>query len=243
MVSGRLSPILRHLRRVIPPREGDGVSDAQLLERFVHENDETAFELLLWRHGPMVWTLCRRILPDFHEAEDAFQAAMLVLARKAGSINKRLSLASWLYKVAFRIALRARADSTRRAKLEKEKRTLPPQVFMPDLGNDVRELRPVIDEGLMQMPEKYRAPVILCYLQNKTNEEAAQQLHWPVGTVKTRLAKARDLLGQWLRRRGVVLSTATLASILMPPTSQAVMPAGILSASLKAAMLVSAGSS
>ncbi len=92
MVSGRLSPILRHLRRVIPPREGDGVSDAQLLERFVHENDETAFELLLWRHGPMVWTLCRRILPDFHEAEDAFQAAMLVLARKAGSINKRLSV-------------------------------------------------------------------------------------------------------------------------------------------------------
>ncbi len=151
MVSGRLSPILRHLRRVIPPREGDGVSDAQLLERFVHENDETAFELLLWRHGPMVWTLCRRILPDFHEAEDAFQAAMLVLARKAGSINKRLSLASWLYKVAFRIALRARADSTRRAKLEKQKRTLPPQVFMPDLGNDVRELRPVIDEGLMQI--------------------------------------------------------------------------------------------
>jgi RNA polymerase sigma factor (sigma-70 family) len=242
MIHGRLSPILRHLRRVIPPREGDGVSDAQLLERFVHQNDEAAFELLLWRHGPMVWTLCRRILPDFHEAEDAFQAAMLVLARKAGSINKRRSLASWLYKVAFRIALRARADSARRAKLEKRNLTLPPQVFVPDLGNDVRELRPVIDEGLMQMPEKYRAPVVLCYLQNKSNEEAARLLRWPVGTVKTRLAKARELLGQWLRRRGIVLSTATLASILMPPTSQAAIPANILSATLKAAMLVSAGS-
>ena len=111
MIHGRLSPILRHLRRVIPPREGDGVSDAQLLERFVHQNDEAAFELLLWRHGPMVWRLCRRILPDFQDAEDAFQAAMLVLARKAGSINKQCSLASWLYKVAFRIAIRARADS------------------------------------------------------------------------------------------------------------------------------------
>ncbi|HEV2949275.1 MAG TPA: sigma-70 family RNA polymerase sigma factor [Gemmataceae bacterium] len=242
MIHGRLSPILRHLRRVIPPREANGISDAQLLERFVHQNDEAAFELLLWRHGPMVWTLCRRILPDFHEAEDAFQAAMLVLARKAGSINKRLSLASWLYKVAFRIALRARADSARRAKLEKRNLTLPPQVFVPDLGNDVRELRPVIDEGLMQMPEKYRAPVVLCYLQNKSNEEAARLLRWPVGTVKTRLAKARELLGSWLRRRGVVLSTAALASILMPPTSQAAMPAGILSATLKSAMPVSAGS-
>jgi Sigma-70, region 4 len=113
---------------------------------------------------------------------------------------------------------------------------------VPDLGNGVRELRPVIDEGLMQMPEKYRAPVVLCYLQNKSNEEAARLLRWPVGTVKTRLAKARELLGHWLRCRGVVLSTATLASILMPPTSQAAMPAGTVSATLKAAMLVSAGS-
>src|SRR5260370_29181018 len=169
MTTARLSPVLRHLRRFVRPPMQDGVSDAQLLDRFVVQNDEAAFELLLWRHGPIVWSLCRRILPDFHEAEDAFQAAMLVLARKAGSINKQRSMASWLYKVAFRIAVRPRADSTRRAKLEKEKRTLPPQVFMPDLGNDVRELRPVIDEALMQMPEKYRAPVILCYLQNKTN--------------------------------------------------------------------------
>jgi RNA polymerase sigma factor (sigma-70 family) len=218
------------------------VADAQLLERFVHQNDEAAFELLLWRHGPLVWNLCRRILADFHEAEDAFQATMLVLARRASGINKRLSLASWLYKVAFRIAIRARADSARRSRLEKQRMMLAARVLEPDSANDSLDLRPVIDEGLMQMPEKYRVPILLCYLQNKTNEEAARLLRWPVGTVKTRLAKARELLGHWLRRRGVILSSAGIVSFFGTPTSQAAIPAGVLSATLRAAMLVSAGS-
>jgi RNA polymerase sigma factor (sigma-70 family) len=181
-------------------------------------------------------------LADFHEAEDAFQATMLVLARKASGINKRLSLASWLYKVAFRIAIRARADSARRSRLEKQRMMLAARVLEPDSANDSLDLRPVIDEGLMQMPEKYRVPILLCYLQNKTNEEAALLLRWPVGTVKTRLAKARELLGHWLRRRGVILSTAGIVSFFGTPTSQAGIPAGVLSATLKAAMLVSAGS-
>lgn len=240
MANGRLSPVLRHLRRVIPPTGNDGVSDAQLLERFVLRNDEAAFELLLWRHGPMVWSLCRRMLPDFHEAEDAFQAAMLVLARKAGSISKRRSLASWLFKVAFRIALRARADSLRRVKLHEQLQQWPARIFIPEEGNGYTELRPLIDEGLNELPEKYRAPVVLCYLQNKTNEEAARQLRCPVGTVKTRLAKARALLSRWLRHRGIVLSTAGLASILTPP-SKAALPAGLLTTALQAAMVASAG--
>jgi RNA polymerase sigma factor (sigma-70 family) len=242
MTRRQLSPVLRHLRRLVGPPAQDGVSDAQLLDRFVAQNDEAAFELLLWRHGPMVWGLCRRILPNFHEAEDVFQAAMLVLARKAGSINKKRSLASWLYKVAFRIALRARADSSRRFRFEKQLERWPARVVNFDSDNGCTELRPLIDEGLDELPEKYRAPVVLCYLQNKTNEEAARLLRWPIGTVKTRLAKARELLGRWLRRRGVVLSAAGLASALIPSTSQAMMPAGLLSATLKSAMLVSAGS-
>jgi RNA polymerase sigma factor (sigma-70 family) len=241
MTHVRLSPVLRHLRRLVGPPLQNGVSDAQLLERFVRQNDEAAFELLLWRHGPMAWNLCRRILPDFHEAEDAFQAAMLVLAKKAGSISKKQSLASWLYKVTFRIALRARADSSRRVHLERQARSWRPRFFTWEPDNGFTELRPLIDEALNELPEKYRAPVVLCYLQNKTNEEAARLLQWPIGTVKTRLAKARELLGRWLRHRGVIMSAAGLTSILKP-TSNSALTAGILTATLKAAMLVSAGS-
>jgi DNA-directed RNA polymerase specialized sigma24 family protein len=122
MASGQLTPVIRHLRRMVRPKRGDGVSDAQLLDRFVLQNDEAAFELLLSRHGPMVWALCRRILRDHHEAEDAFQATMLILARKARSIGQYHSLASWLFKVAFRIALRARAGSLRRARFTRQLR-------------------------------------------------------------------------------------------------------------------------
>jgi RNA polymerase sigma factor (sigma-70 family) len=220
----------------------NGISDAQLLERFVLQKDEAAFELLLWRHGPMVWGLCRRILPDFHEAEDAFQATMLVLARKAGSINKKCSLASWLYKVAFRIAVRARSDSVRRKVLQKQARQWLTRIFASEPDNGFSDLRPLIDEGLSDLPEKYRAPVVLCYLQNKSNEEAARLLQWPIGTVKTRLAKARELLGHWLRHRGVILSAAGLMSALMVDPSQAMLPAGLLPATLKSAVMVSAGS-
>jgi RNA polymerase sigma factor (sigma-70 family) len=238
MANGPLSPVIRHLRRLSRPAARDGISDAQLLERFLVQGDQAAFELLLWRHGPMVWGLCRRILHDHHEAEDAFQATMLVLARKAGSIGQSHSIASWLYKVAYRIALRARAASSRRARFEKHVRQLTTAAVCPDLESTWGELRRVIDEELARLPEKYRAPVVLCYLQNKTNEEAAKLLRWPIGTVKTRLVRARELLGQRLGRRGVALSAAGLATVLAPPVAEAALPAGILNATLGAAMLL-----
>jgi RNA polymerase sigma factor (sigma-70 family) len=241
MTNGRLSPIIQHLRRVVRPAQTAGISDAQLLDRFVVQGDAAAFELLLWRHGPMVWGLCRRMLSDFHEAEDAFQASMLVLARKAGTIGKRRSLASWLYKVTFRIVLRAKAVSARRARFEKHVDQLPSIPINLESENGCCELRPLIDEGLNSLPEKYRVPVVLCYLQNKTNEEAARQLHWPVGTVKTRLSKARELLGDWLCRRGVAFSTEGYESILAPAAVSAALPASLLESTLKAAMLVSLG--
>lgn len=241
MTNGRLSPIIQHLRRVVRPAETAGISDAQLLERFVVQGDAAAFELLLWRHGPMVWGLCRRMLSDFHEAEDAFQASVVVLARKAGTIGKRRSLASWLYKVTFRIVLRAKAVSARRARFEKLVDQLPSIPINLESENGCCELRPLIDEGLNSLPEKYRVPVVLCYLQNKTNEEAARQLHWPVGTVKTRLSKARELLGDWLCRRGVAFSTEGYESILTPAVVRAALPAGLLESTLKAAMLASVG--
>jgi RNA polymerase sigma factor (sigma-70 family) len=240
MANGRLAPVIRHLRRMVRPAAGEGISDAQLLERFAVQGDEAAFELLMWRHGPMVWGLCRRILQDHHEAEDAFQATMLVLARKAGSIGQYQSIASWLYKVTYRIALRARAGSSKRARFQKQVRQLPAAVVLPDTESAGGELRQVIDEEVTRLPEKYRAPVVLCYLQNKTNEEAAKLLRWPVGTVKTRLVRARDLLGRSLGRRGMALSAAGLAPALASPPAEAALPAGILDATMGAAMLMPA---
>jgi RNA polymerase sigma factor (sigma-70 family) len=238
MANGRLAPVIRHLRRMVRPAAGEGISDAQLLERFAVQGDEAAFELLMWRHGPMVWGLCRRILQDHHEAEDVFQATMLVLARKAGSIGQYQSIASWLYKVTYRIALRARAGSSKRARFQKQVRQLPAAVVLPDTESAGGELRQVIDEEVTRLPEKYRAPVVLCYLQNKTNEEAAKLLRWPVGTVKTRLVRARDLLGRSLGRRGMALSAAGLAPALASPPAEAALPAGILDATMGAAMLM-----
>src|SRR4051812_6368754 len=200
MNAPRIGPALRCLRRLAAPDDAD-TSDARLLQRFVSQRDESAFELLVWRHGAMVHGLCRRLLRDGHDAEDAFQATLLVLARKASSIGKHESLGSWLYKVAYRVALRARDVALRRARHERQVEA------MPDLGDPHApadsgwaELRPVLDEELARLAEKHRAPVVLCYLQGLSNEEAARQLACPVGTLKTRLAQARRLLGAQLTR-------------------------------------------
>src|SRR5262249_38070206 len=157
--------------------------------------------------------VCLRLLHDVHDAEDAFQATMLALARKAGSISRWASVASWLYKVAYRTALRARAQRTRRTCLEKPLVHLPAAGTWAEPDGDLiwRELRPILDDELQRLPEKYRLPVILCYLEGKTNEEAARQLQWPLGTLKTRLTKARELLRTQLAHRGITLSMGLLA--------------------------------
>jgi RNA polymerase sigma factor (sigma-70 family) len=229
--------VIRYLRRIVDPAGASGVPDAQLLERFVTRRDEAAFELLVYRHGPMVFGVCQRVLRDVHDAEDAFQATLLALARKAGSIGKWNSVSSWLYKVAYRTALRVRAQVTKRARFEKP--LVHPVVVgaSPDPGDDLvwRELRLVLDEELNRLPEKYRVPVVLCYLEGKTNEEAARQLQWPLGTVKTRLTKARELLCTQLARRGLTLSTGLLATALSPNTAAAGIPEVLMGTIVQAA--------
>jgi len=179
----------------------DALTDDQLLRRFASDRDEEAFAALVRRHGPLVLAVCRLVLGGAHDADDAFQATFLVLARKAGSIRDPGLLGNWLYGVASRIARRIRSAVNRRQARERQVRRLPE--FPQSAVAEISDLRPVLDEELRRLPEKYRAAVGLCYLEGKTNEEAARLLRWPTGTVKGRLARARDLLRQRLTRRGL----------------------------------------
>ncbi len=195
------------------------LNDEQLLDWFLNRDDgsaEAAFRAIVVRHGPMVLGVCRHILNQLQDAEDAFQATFLVLARKAGSIRDRRVLARWLYEVAYRIAMRARTNGVRRRTHERQGGEMAATVTSDNHG--WVELRPVLHEEVNRLPEKYRLPVILCYLEGKTNEEVAEQLKWPVGTVKGRLSRARDLLRSRLTRRGLALSAAFLVTALADGT-------------------------
>ncbi|MBI3408779.1 MAG: sigma-70 family RNA polymerase sigma factor [Planctomycetes bacterium] len=209
MTTDQMATALRRMRRFLV--RPDAGTDIQLLHRFVHQRDESAFELLVWRFGRMVYSVCRRVLRDEHDAEDAFQATMLVLARKANSVCRVEALGGWLYRVAYRVALRARENTARRARHEQRLPTVP-DVPDPDRADPaVAELQSVLDEELNRLAEKHRAPVVLCYLEGLTNEEAARRMRCPIGTIKTRLAKARSLLASQLRRRGLALAASIVA--------------------------------
>jgi RNA polymerase sigma factor (sigma-70 family) len=224
-------------------RASSGHGDAALLERFVADNDEVAFEVLVQRHGPMVLGACRRILLDNHDAEDAFQATFLVLARRAGTIRNADALAAWLYAVACQVSTRAR-----KARGQRNRTQILTGTDIGERGADEgpalewRELRPVLDEELGRLPEKYRAPVVLCYLEERSNAEAAEQLGWPVGTVKGRLARAREMLQSRLARRGVALSVGLLAtgSAARAALTSAVPPA-LMTATLQQAARIALG--
>ncbi len=234
----QLDNIMTWLHRVIgTPPTGD-LADGQLLERFTTQHDETAFEGLLARHGPLVLGVCRRVLADAHEADDAFQATFLVLVRKAASLRKRGSLASWLFTVAYHIALKVRGDAARRREVETRSAAMSPREAT---GAGVWcDLRPVLDEELHRLPQKYQAPILLCYLQGKTQEEAARELGWTKGTVSGRLARARELLRGRLSRRGITLSAAGLGTVLAEHEATAV-PFALGQSTLKAAVLVVKG--
>src|SRR5690348_2776599 len=161
MAGAPLRSAILPLVRGLPP--ADGTDDAALLERFIAWRDEAAFELLVYRHGPMVRGLCRRVLRQEQDAEDAFQATFLALARQARSVRRGGSLAGWIYRVAFHAALKARARAVRKATA-----ALPEDVAGPADPADaaeVREVRAVLDEEVMRLPARYRLPVVLCYLQ------------------------------------------------------------------------------
>jgi RNA polymerase sigma factor (sigma-70 family) len=186
------------------PVEAPGVedpTDGQLLERFVSRRDESAFAALVRRHGRMVLGVCRRVLGDAHHAEDASQAAFLVLVRKAASLGRPPSLANWLYAVAYRTALKARANAARRWACERQAVPLPPTAPPDEVVR--REARAALDEELSRLPECYRAPLVLCYLEGRTNEDAARALGWPTGSISYWLARGRAILRERLTRRGL----------------------------------------
>lgn len=180
-----------------------GLTDGQLLERFASRRDassDLAFAALVERHGPVVLNVCEGVLRDRHDAEDAFQATFLVLARRAASIRKRDSVASWLYGVALRVASGARSSAARRRSHEKKvvrsPGSLAPDEFRTDDGL-------LLHEEVSRLPERYREPVLLCFFEGLTHEEAAQQLGWPLGTVKSRLARGKERLRARLHRQGL----------------------------------------
>ncbi len=196
------------------------MSDGGLLERYLTGDEvsaQQAFQGLVERHGPMVLGICRHILSAEHDAEDAFQATFLVLAQKGGTIRNRTVLAGWLHEVAHRIAIKARVSVVRRRQIERQAMAMAPAPIALNQQDEEaawNELRPVLHDEVDRLPDKYRVPVILCYLEGKTNEEVAEQLRWPVGTVKGRLSRARDMLRSRLVRRGLGLSAAFLLTAL-----------------------------
>jgi RNA polymerase sigma factor (sigma-70 family) len=225
MADARLAPLLRHLHRLAGPPGGAELTDAQLLERFALCRDEGAFECLPRRHGPLVWRVCRRVLPGAQDAEDAFQGTFLVLARRAGAIRKPGSLSSWLHGVAYRVARKAR-DGLERGRLCEARAACAPACD-PAREAAWRELGQALEEELHGLAEKYRAPLLLCYWEGLTNEEAARRLGWPGGTVKTRLAQARRLLHERLARRGLALPAGAVATLLAPAGVEAAVPAAL----------------
>lgn len=210
------------------------VSDAELLERFVTGQDGSAFAALMARHGPMVFGVCRRLLRHSQDAEDAFQATFLILVRKAASIGQSELVGNWLYGVAMRVATRARLLTARRR--EREIADLERLAAAAGETNEASALSEAIVEEVERLPAKYRGPVVLCYLEGRTHEEAAGQLHWPIGTVKGRLSRARDMLRKRLTRRGLVLSTAALSTTLAAEASAASLPPALIDLTLKAAI-------
>jgi RNA polymerase sigma factor (sigma-70 family) len=230
----------QYFRRLVAAPASDDSSDSSLLKRFVSKKDESAFAQLLQRHGPLVLRVCRQVLQRPEDADDAFQATFMVLARQAGSIRQGQSLPGWLYKVAYHIAVQVRGRAVNRqvheelvAAMRQEKANEPSE------GKDVW---PILHDELNRLPSKYRTPMVLCYLDGLTNEEAAGQLNCPVGTVKTRLNRARDLLRNRLARRGVALTPVILAGLLLTPASaSAAVPAALSQATLQAATLFAAG--
>jgi RNA polymerase sigma factor (sigma-70 family) len=212
MLNRQQKVILPQLCRLIGSQFGGALSDRQLLERFLGRRDADAFAALVRRHGPAVLGVCRRALGNVHDAEDAFQATFLVLARNARSIVRQESLGSYLYGVAYRVSLKARANAVRRRRQEGQAALRAADRSADDAT--VEDLRPILDEEINRLPDKYRRPIVLCYFEGKTYQEAARLLGWPAGTAAARLARARALLRSRLAIRGLAPSVGALAVLL-----------------------------
>jgi RNA polymerase sigma factor (sigma-70 family) len=219
-------------------------TDAQLLEQFAFEEQESAFNALIGRHGPMVLGVCRRVLQNEKDAEEALQSTFLLLARKASSIRKKESIASWLYGVAFRVSVRWRKRSELRSQREISIQEAFPHEEPSQQSHESRswnEVQAILDEELNQLPEKHRTPLVLCYLQGKTNEEVAGELGCPLGSMHHRINQARELLRQRLVKRGLTLSSTLFLGMVAEHSVQAAVPAHVMTATSQAALQVASG--
>jgi RNA polymerase sigma factor (sigma-70 family) len=232
-------PIIQQLRRVALRTDDGGPSDGQLLGCFLDRRDEAAFEALVRRHAPMVLGVCRRVVGNVHDAEDAFQATFLVLVRKAASVRPREALGSWLYGVAYRTALGARARLARRRAKERQVEEMPQPEVEP--AEPPRELLALLDRELNRLPEHYRVPVVLCDLEGRPRREVAHRLGLPEGTLSSRLAKARKLLARRLKQYGPTLAGGALAAALTRVAAWACVPNVLIVSTTRAALLVAAG--
>jgi RNA polymerase sigma factor (sigma-70 family) len=239
MASTPLGAVVRHIRKLAGAPVAR-TTPVQLLRRFADEQNEDAFAELMRRHGPLVLSVCRRVLGHEQDAEDAFQAAFLVLARKAASIRKGESVGSFLYGVAYRIAMKERTKHAGRRQRERE--VGQPAATEPVYEAAWRELQVILDEGLNHLPEKYRVPFVLCCLEGKSKSEAARELDWKEGTVSSRLAHARKELQQFLSRKGVTLSAAMAAVGIAENTASAYVPPLLAASCVRAATLFASGS-
>src|SRR6201987_4262709 len=238
MATAQMDTVIRHLRRAVLRQDGASWTDGQLLASFIDQKDEAAFEALVRRHGSMVFGVCRRVVGNHHDAEDAFQATFLVLARKASSVRPRERVANWLHGVALRSAMKAKTMTAKRRGREKQVTEMPePEATQQDQW---RDLQPLLDQELNGLPENYRLPILLCDLEGKTIKEAAQQFGWPQGTLAGRLARGRKLLAKRLMSRGVVLSVGSLAAVAAQNVAAAGVPTSLMSSTVKAATLIAA---
>jgi RNA polymerase sigma factor (sigma-70 family) len=248
MAKQPLQTLVRHLRKVARPLESASADDRDLLVCFVKRQDSIALAALVQRHGPMVRGVCQRLLRQETDVDDAFQATFLVLLRKAHTIRKSRSLASWLYGVAFRIArshqrseVRSQRSEARSQSLEVGKQALRSTTTDPGMAVAWREMCAVLDEEVHGLPEKYRAPLVLCYLEGHTRDQAARQLGWSLRTLERRLDQGRDRLRGRLARRGITLTAALLATGLSQQVGLCVVPAALVEQTIQAASGLAAG--
>jgi zinc protease len=228
------SAVVGSIQRLFEQGTVISLGERQLLDRFLSCADESAFEAIVGRHGPMVLSVCRHVLADEHDVEDAFQATFLILVKKAGSIRDRDVLGTWLYGVARRVAVRAQANARRR---QAQERTGLEQIDVRDDHKsplESNEIRAIVDAELERLPQRYRAPLILCEIEGRTHEQAAVEIGCPVGTIKSRLSRGRERLRSRLARRGLATSVLVPGPMFLSDPAWTV-PAKLLGQTVRAA--------
>jgi RNA polymerase sigma factor (sigma-70 family) len=238
MAPTAVNRIVGSARRAALRQHGADSTDGALLGAFIQGRDEAAFEALVRRHGAMVLGVCRRVLRNHADAEDAFQATFLILARKAASIRAPSAVSNWLYGVAHTTAVKALAMIRKRRTRELEAGTLPRAQACEEVWHAVQAL---LDAELAALPDQQRIPIVLCALEGKTIQEAARQLGWPHGTVASRLARGRARLARRLAKHGLVVSAATLAATLAHGVAAAQVPPALVQCTVQSAGLFAAG--